>query len=342
MFHLINYVMIILVVLFTAIIHCIRKRYILTSNKKTIFNTHLTALSQKTTTKIFSISDDIDQDILTATNAFDNIPNLQIMFHNGGVIADAFIRAKLRDYTAQDLSNIELMKHTKYISDLLNIRCLNQCYKTYSKRIIISAILDELFKYYNNMIPDPSITYEIVNHLHNQGYEKLGHKFLEKILREQGYHPENIKITSNIIHFTIINTNKVQISINTDMLISAENTPIHNTKIKTNTTFNLSLVNLTPNFTSVLYTDTNLTLGIPNQIKNYITQKSIHKTKVDEDIKCATMVFKNNRKSNLIKKNCEYCYLKYKLPNPVSTSLSDQEIQGLNMLLHNNTNLFKS
>ena len=95
----------------------------------------------------------------------------------------------------------------------------------------------------------------------------MGYKFLETILTAQEYQPENIEITNNVIHFTVININKIQISINTDMMVSAQNTHIHNTKIKTCITFNLSLVNLTPNFSTVLYTDTNLTLGIPNNIK---------------------------------------------------------------------------
>ena len=143
----------ILIVFFIAIIYFIKKRYILTSHNKTIFKTHLTTLSKDIITNIFSISDDIDQDILTATDAFNNIPNLKIMLHDGGVIADEFINAKLKSYALQDQQNIHLMKHTHYISNLLNIRSFHKCYTTYSKRIIISAMLDELFNHYSNTTP---------------------------------------------------------------------------------------------------------------------------------------------------------------------------------------------
>ena len=54
------------------------------------------------------------------------------------------------------------------------------------------------------------------------------------------------------------------------------------------------------------------------------------------------MTLNNNSKTNITKKPSEYCYIGYKLPNPISTSLSDQEIHGLNKLLQNNTNILKS
>ncbi|WP_230957219.1 hypothetical protein [Ehrlichia ruminantium] len=313
------------------------RRYKYLPSKKIIFNTHLTNLSQKTTSIIFSTSDDINQDTLTATHSFENLTNLQIRLHNGGIIAKEFIQAKLKNYTLQNQSSVQLMRHTQYISDLLNIRPFHKCYKMYSQRIIASAMLDELFKYYSKIKPDPSITYEIVNHLHSQGYEKLGYKFLKQILNSQGYQLENTDITSNVIHFTVINSHKIQISINTDILISAENTHIHNSKIKTCITFNLSLTEITPTLSSALYTDIKLIIGIPNNITDYITTKQpTDITETNSTYNCATMIF-NDNKLSVNQQDSKYCYIGYKLPNPTFSSLNNQTLHNLHTFSHNTT-----